>query len=600
MTWESLVTLAIVTAVFVALARNAAGPDIVLAGAAAALMTFHPLSDRFPSPAQVAAGFGNEGLLTVAVLFVIAAGLTETGGLSLVTDRVLGFPTSTRRAQIRLTTLVAGASAFVNNTPLVAMFVPVVKDWSRRARISASQLFIPLSYASILGGICTLIGTSTNLVVQAFLIQARKDDPSVPVMSMFTLTPIGVPVAILGIAVMVLMSRRLLPERQAPLQDLDSGREYTVEMMVPQGSPINGLTIEAAGLRHLPNLYLASVERDDEALPAVGSTQRLRSGDRLVFVGVVDSIVDLQKVRGLVPATNQVFKLNSPREDRCLVEAVISEACPLVGQSVREGRFRSRYDAAVIAVHRNGQRVAGKIGDIVLNTGDTLLLETHPQFLKYYRNSRDFLLTSALDNSAPRRHGRAWIALTILASMVTVAALEPFLGVSVLNAALLAAAAMLLTGCCSVEQARRSLDWPLLIALGSALAMGRAMETSGLAGTLAGGLVGVSGQPWVVLAEVYLLTLVFTEVVTNNAAAVLAFPIGQAAAAALGVSVLPFAVAIAVAASAGFATPLGYQTHLMVYGPGGYRFSDFLRMGLLLDAVVMAATVPLVALIIGF
>ena len=601
MTWEAWVTLGVVAAILVALARNAAGPDVVLGTGAVALMTLHALSPRFPSPLQVAAGFGNEALLAVAVLFVVAAGLTETGALGAFIGPLLGRPRSTAVAQARLMFPVAAASAVINNTPLVAMGVPLLNEWCRRNGRTPSHYFIPLSYAAVLGGLCTLIGTSTTLVVQSMLVAARATDPSVPVMGLFTITPVGIPVALAGIAFVLVSSRWLLPDRRTPRADLADARNYTAEMTVLPRSPIDGRTIEEAGLRHLPGMYLAAVERGGESLVAVGPEQRLRAADRLVFVGVVDSIVDLQRINGLAPATDQVFKLNGYRHDRCHVEAVVSNTCPVVGQTIREGRFRSRYDAAVIAVHRNGQRIAKKIGDIILSPGDTLLLETHPNFLKYYRHSRDFFLTSPVADSQLRRHDRAWMALSILAGMVTLVAFEAYTRIGILNGALIAAALMIATRCCSIEQARRSIDWPLLIAIGSSLAIGRGIETSGLAAVIASWFEATGSlSPTLALAQVYLVTVVVTEAVTNNAAAAIMFPIAQATAAAFGADLMPFVVVVAIAASAGFATPLGYQTHLMVFGPGGYRFSDFARIGLPLDLIAMAVTVVVTPMVFPF
>jgi di/tricarboxylate transporter len=602
MTWEAWLTLLIVGLMLAALVKNVASTDVLLLGTATVLMTLSVASDRFPSPRQVAAGFGNEGLLTVAVLFVIAAGLTETGAMAMATERLLGRPRSTADAQLRLMLPVSAFSAFLNNTPVVAMFIPVVGDWCKKAKLSPSKLFIPLSYAAVLGGLCTLIGTSTNLVVQALMLEAQRTDPTMPVMGMWTITAVGLPCAIAGLAFLLIASRRLLPERKSASAALADPREYTVEMLVEPNSPIDGQTIERAGLRHLPGMYLSGIERNGEQMPAVEPDQVLRGNDQLIFVGVVDSVVDLHKTRGLVPATRQVFKLNNPRHTRVLVETVVSDTCPVVGKTVREGEFRSRYDAVVIAVHRNGDRIRQKIGDIVLKPGDTLLLETHKRFLRNRRNSRDFFLVSHVPDSTPRRHDRAWIAISIMAAMVLVMSLEEQLGISVLNAALLAAAAMGLTRCLSAEQARRSIEWPTLVAIGAALGIGKAVETTGLAAASAQHLVA-GLQPFGpigVLAGVYLLTLVFTEIVTNNAAAALAFPLAHATASSMDVNFMPFAIVIAVAASAGFATPLGYQTHLMVYGAGGYRFGDYVRIGVPLDLLVMIIAVPLTAFFFPF
>lgn len=601
MTWEAAVVLAIVAAMLVTLARTAIGPDIVLGAGVVTFMTLHAVSPLFPSPTTMAANFGNEGVLSVAVLFVVAAGLSETGGMAFVAERLLGRPRSTWAAQLRLMTPVAALSSVVHITPVVAIFVPIVQDWSKRTRHRPSQLLLPLSYAAILGGMCTLIGTSTNLVVQALLIDARRTDPTVPLMGMFTLSWIGVPIAIVGIAYVALASRRLLPDRGPAPFDLADAREYTVEMLVEPDSPIDGLTIEEAGLRHLPGMYLARLEREDESYAAVGPDQRLRGADRLVFVGVVDSVVDLRRVRGLHPATDQVFKLNGHRHDRCLVEAVVSNTCPLVGRTVREGRFRTRYDAAIIAVHRNGARINRKIGDIVLEAGDTLLLETHPQFLKYHRNSRDFFLTSPIQNSQPRRYDRGWLALAIVVGMVVAVAAERVTHVGLLNGALVAAGLMIATGCCSIDQARRSIDWSVIVTIAAALGVGQTIQSTGLARGVGHILVALApATPWMVLAQLYLLTMVFAETVGHAAAAAIAFPVGRAAAASIGVHFLPFAVGITLAASTGFALPFIYQTHLMVFGAGGYRTSDFVRMGVPLDLLVMSVAVALLPVVYPF
>ncbi len=490
---------------------------------------------------------------------------------------------------------VAAMSAFINNTPVVAMFMPVVNDWSRRAGIAASKLFIPLSYAAILGGVCTLIGTSTNLVVNALMIDAQRSDPAMPVMTMFTISPVGIPVALVGLVYLVIAAPRLLPDRRAPATSMEERREYTVEMYVEPKGPLPGRSIEDAGLRRLPGMFLSAIERDTETIVAVGPEQRLLAGDRLVFVGVVESVADLQRIRGLSPATDQVAKMNSARHERCLVEAVVSPSSPVAGQSVRDGRFRTRYDAVVLAVHREGERIDRKVGDIVLRGGDLLLLETHPRFLKYQRSNRDFVLASPVSDSAPPRRERAWVALALLAGMVAAASLESFTRITMLHAAWVTAGAMVVTRCCTVERARASLDLSVLFAIGSALLIGRAMQTSGLATSIAAQMSAVVAptNPRVMLAAIYLLTLLFTELLANAAAAALVFPIAHAWSTAAGLHFLPFGISIAVAASAGFASPLGYQTHLMVYGIGGYRFTDFVRIGVPLDLLAMALTVAI-------
>ncbi|HEX7022412.1 MAG TPA: SLC13 family permease, partial [Trueperaceae bacterium] len=440
---------------------------------------------------------------------------------------------------------------------------------------------------------CSLVGTSTNLVVNGLLL-AQTDIR----LGLFDVAWIGLPCTLLGIAYVLGVSHWLLPDRQRAVTRHSDPREYTVEMIMDSACPLAGKSIEDAGLRQLPGLYLAEIGRDGRVLPAVGPQEILRAGDRLVFVGVVESVVELQKIRGLVPAPDQVFKLDMPRPKRLLVEAVVSDSCPMVGKSIREGRFRTRYNAVVIAASRNGERLKQKLGDVVLRAGDTLLMEAGPAFAEQQRNSRDFYLVSPVENSRPPRHERALLAAAILAGMVLVVALG---WLSMLQASLLAAGLMLVSRCVTGSAARRSVDWQVLIVIASSIGLGTALETTGAAATIAQQLVGLAaGNAWLSLAAIYALTTLFTELITNTGAAVLMFPIALAASSGLGVSFAPFAITVMMAASFGFASPIGYQTHLMVYGPGGYRFADYLRIGLPLDVLMGIVTVGLAPLVWPF
>ncbi len=596
MGWEAWYTVLLLGLLVLGLARNWAVPDVLVLGTLALIMLAEALTgtDRLPGPAAAVAGFGNSGLITVAALFAVVEGLVQTGAMTRVTTPLLGRPKSAAAAQARLMFPVAGLSAFLNNTPVVAMFLPVVSDLCKRTGISPAKLFIPLSYASILGGMCTLIGTSTNLVINGLVLA----EPGMKGLGMFDIAWVGLPAALVGLGSLMLFGRWLLPDRK-PVIDRDGDpRQYTVEMVVESAGPLVGYTIEQAGLRHLPGLFLIEIERRGEVIEAVDSSAKLQADDRLVFAGIVESVVDLRKIRGLIPATDQVFKLDAPVAQRRLIEAVVSDRCPLVGMTIRDGRFRTRYNAAVIAVARSGERVRKKIGDIVLRPGDTLLLEAIGSFAEQHRNGRDFFLVSQVSDSAPPRHNRAWVALGILVAMVVVVAAG---FISMLTAALVAAGAMVVTRCCTGTEARRSINWQVLLVIGGALGLGMAMTTSGAAESITRGLIGLAGgNPWLVLLMVYLTTSLFTEFITNNAAAVLVFPVALAASHAMDVSVMPFVVTVMIAASASFATPLGYQTNLMVYGPGGYRFTDFLRVGLPMNVIVMVVTVTLAPIMFPF
>jgi di/tricarboxylate transporter len=586
---DAWIALAVVGITVALLIGTRIGPDLILVAALTALIVLGIIS-----PEAALAGLGNPGLATVGVLFVVVAGLIDTGAVHALGGRLLGRPQSTASAQLRLMLPVTALSAFLNNTPVVAMLVPVVEDWARRCRMSVSKLMIPLSYAAIVGGTCTLIGTSTNLVVYGMVLDSTDLGP----MGFFEIGAVGLPCAVIGILLVVVGSKWLLPERKPPLREPDEAREYVIEMLVEASSPLIGKTVEEAGLRHLPGAFLAEIQRNETVLPAVAPIERVRPGDRLVFVGIVESMVDLVRLRGLVPAPDQLFKLAAPRPDRRLIEVVVSDSCPIVGRTIRDGQFRSRYDAVVIAVARNGERLRGKIGDIELRPGDTLLVESRPAFLNQQRNSRDFLLVSEVQGATLPRHDRAWVALAILATMVMSVA-AGFL--SMLEASLLAAGLMLLTRCTTASSARSSVDWSLLTVIGASLGIGEAMNSTGAAAAIAEAWIGLAGgNPWLALLAVYAVTSLLTELITNNACAVLIFPIAEATAQTLGVSLWPFVAVIMMAASASFATPIGYQTNTMVYGPGGYRFADYVRIGLPMNVVLGIVTVLLTPMIWPF
>jgi di/tricarboxylate transporter len=582
-------TLAVVVAMLASLIGTRIAPDLILVGALTVLVLGNALT-----PGEALAGLGNPGLATVGVLYAVVAGLTETGAVHAFGSRLLGRPRSIVSAQLRLMLPVSAMSAFLNNTPVVAMLVPALEDWAKRHRLPVSKLMIPLSYAAILGGMCTLIGTSTNVIVYGLVQEHGGLGP----IGFFEVGAVGVPAALVGLLYIVGTQRWLLPERQPPLGDVGGTREYAMEMLVEETSPMIGKSVEQAGLRHLPGAFLAEIDRGGTLIPAVAPSEVLHAGDRLLFVGAVESVVDLVRVRGLVPAPEQLFKLDAPRPERRLVEVVVSDSCPLVGRTIRDGRFRSRYDAVVIAAARNGRRLRGRIGDIELRAGDTLLLECRPSFIAQQRNSRDFLLVSEIQGAQVPRHDKAWLAAAILGLMVATAATGLL---SMFEAALAAAALMIGTRCMTASAARASIDWSVLIVIGASLGIGQALQTSGAADAIAAGLIGSLGtNPWLALLGIYAITNLFTEVLTNNAAAVLIFPIADATAASLGVSLWPFVFVIMMAASAGFATPIGYQTNLMVYGPGGYRFSDYAKIGLPLNLIVGGVTVALAPLIWPF
>lgn len=599
MTIEIGLVLCVLFGVLALMAMTRIAADLIMVAALTALLVIPVPKDGgwkmgVLTPSEAFAGFSNTGMLTVGVLFIVVAGLKETGGIDWIASRLLGRPKTTRGAIARMSVPVASMSVFLNNTPIVAMMIPAVQDWCKKLNISPSKLMIPLSYATILGGTCSLIGTSTNLVV-AGLVIAQTDLPPI---GMFDITWVGLPTAIVGIAFFTLIGPMLLPDRDSKRKKLTDVKEYTLELVVPEGSGLAGKTVEQAGLRALPGCYLAEIQRGDDLLSAVGPEQVLRTGDRLVFVGVVEAIKELANTRGLLLATDQVFKLNSPRYRRRLFEAVVARGANLDGKTIREAQFRNTFNAVVIAVARNGERVSGRLGDIRLQAGDLLLVEADSGFAERATATRDFLLASRLEDSTPRRHDKAPLALAILLMMVGLATFEVM---DMLLAGMLAAGAMILTRCCTANEARRSIEWPVLIVVATALGLGKAIEKSGAAQLLAGGVLDVVGtHPWLVLLGIYVITSMVTEFVSNNAAVAIIFPIAHATAKSLGVDFTPFVIAIMMAGSASFATPIGYQTNLMVYGPGGYTLKDFLRIGIPMNIVACIATVGLTPIFFPF
>lgn len=544
-------------------------------------------------------GFSNPGVLTVAVLFVVADGLQRTGAFTYVGMLLLGNPKGTTSAQLR-TMLPAGLlSAFLNNTPVVALMMPIVSDWSRKHRISVSHLFMPLSFAAILGGTCTLIGTSTTIVVNSELIKRNPDSG----LTMFELAWVGFPCTVLGVAFLTFFTRKLLPDRKPAFTANDDPREYTVEMEVASTSPLVGKTIEKAGLRHLPGMYLMEIDRGGHVIPAVSSETLLQANDHLVFVGVVESVVDLQKIPGVNPSTDQLFKLDGPRAQRCLIEAVVSSSYPFLRQTIRESKFRSHYNAAIIAVNRDGIRLPGKIGDIQLRAGDTLLLESSPTFMERQRNSRHFFLVSEVQNSAPVRHEKAWIARAIMVAFVAMVSLMGSLGIkdAALLAALPAAMLMVFCRCTRAADARRAIDWDVILVMGAGIGIGEGMIASQADKFITGKMaLLVNGGHYPMLITVFTLAMILTNMITAKAAAVLVLTIALSAAETLGVNAQPFVIAVIMGSACSFLTPFGYQTNMMVYGPGGYRSSDYFRLGLPLSLMVGIVTVLIAPLVWPF
>lgn len=588
MIWEAWLSLAIALGLLGSLAFRLASADLLAMAFLTVLVVVQDLTGTpfLPNPAEAVAGFGNQGLLTIGLLFAVVAGLEMTGGTKLATGWFLDSAKTHRDAQLRILLPVASLSGFLNNTPVVAALMPIVDDVSKRIGISSSRLLLPLSYAAILGGMCTVMGTSTNLIVREEYAIIHGGE-----IGFFAPAIVGIPATILGLAYMLLFSSKLIPPRRPAVSASDDPKKYTVEMQVDPEGPLVGKTIQDAGLRSLPGLYVAEIQRGDSVI-AAKPTEKLHADDALILVGALESVVDLRKIRGLLAPDDQGRKLEIPEWRRTLIEAVVSSRCSLLGKTIREGRFRSNYNAAVVAVARGDRRLEGKIGDVTLETGDVLLLEASPSFLHRAKELRDFYLVSRVESDSIRRHDRAWYAIGIMIVMVLIAALNI---TSILSAAMAAAMAMIFFRCCTANEARRSVHWRILIVIGATIGIGNAMRQSHAADAIANAMIScANGNPRLTLALVFIVTMLCTELITNTAAALIMLTVALGAATTLGVSETPFVIVVMIAASASFLTPFGYQTNLMVYTVGGYRVSDYVRFGLPLSLIVFVVSMIMI------
>ena len=625
LTTEGWIALLVTAAVFIILqVRRGAPVDLLFLGATVSVTLCGVIT-----PAEALDGFANPAVITIGSLLVVAASLQSTGVLDWVGRKLLGRVRSEDAAFRRLTIVLVGTSAFLLNTALVAMMVPVVVEWCRRRGISPSRLLIPVSYLAILGGVCTLLGTSTTLIVNGML-KSYHENPTVlevdgmttsasfldgiRPMDLFEIGRVGLPCALIGTVVLTLIARRFLPNRMKTIERLaESRREYLVEKLVQPGCPLIGQSIEAAGLRELPGLFVVEIDRDKEIITPVNPNDVIREGDCLVFAGVVSTIVDLEKISGLVPTSHVTFGEKAGGElRRNMTEAVLSRSSPLIGTTIKAANFRRRYNAAVVAVHRSGERLTSKIGQIQLEPGDTLLLQTRNDFVAQHRNNPDFYLVSRVEGYAPRRHDRAllagilgivlilWLAISnvdLVKTHIPICGAPEFPAIASMSIAAL----LVVTRCVSINDARRSLNLQVLLTIVGALGLGQALESSGAAHEVAVLLVSATNSnPYLLLIVTYALAMLFTEMITNNAVATILLPIAIGVAQQANINPRPLVMAIALAASLSFLTPIGYQTNLMVMGPGGYYPRDYLRVGLPVAIAVAVTAIVLIPMVWPF
>ncbi|PKR77798.1 SLC13 family permease [Halalkalibacillus sediminis] len=585
MTFEMVFVSIIILTMLVGLLLEVARPDMVVFSA----LTLFLLTGIL-TPEQALKGFSNEGMLTIALLFIVAGAVQKSGMVDRLMKNWLVNTKSIKGMTGRFFAPVSMFSAFLNNTPIVVTFTPIIRDWCEEKGIAPSKFLIPLSYVTILGGTITLMGTSTNLVVHGML-----KDYGFEGFAFFQLAIVGVPITLVGLVYLSTIGYKLLPSYKGFHERVkEDSRKYIAELTVEDDFPYLNQSVKKAGLRDLKGLYLIEIMRSNEIVSPVRSTTIIQSGDRLIFTGLISTIADLEKIRGLHLETGSHLKLEDLKNgngETQLVEAVVSHQSSLLSKTIKESKFRSKFDAGVIAVHRNNERIKSKIGDIRLRPGDTLLLLTGADFVAKNQQSNDFYVISSLDTPKELNEDplKGWLAIGVLISMILLVTLG-FL--SMFKAMVLAVLILLVGKIISPEEAKGYIQFHVLLLIASAIGVGAAITSTGLADFVAENVLSFV-QPLGILAVilvVYFLTNIFTEMITNVAAAVLMLPIGLEMANQLNVDPMGFAVTIAIAASASFITPIGYQTNLIVYGPGEYKFLDYFKVGFPLSIIVMVVT----------
>ncbi|SFB01164.1 Di-and tricarboxylate transporter [Lentibacillus halodurans] len=587
MTFEMLFVLILIVAMLAGLILEVARPDMVIFSALVLLLLSGILTVD-----EALSGFSNEGMLTVALLFIVAGAVQKSGLIDRMMQTWLQNSKTQTDSMLRFFVPTSMFSAFLNNTPIVVTFTPIIKNWCEERGIAPSKFLIPLSYVTILGGTITLMGTSTNLVVHGMMLDFGLEG-----FSLFTPAVVGIPAVLIGLIYLFTIGTKLLPDNKGFSQRIkEDSKEYIAEMQVMPHFPHIDESVKRAGLRDLKGLYLIEIMRGDERISPVKSTTLIHAGDRLIFTGLISTIADLQKIKGLQLETGTNIDLDDLKNGTTnLVEAVVSDQSLLLSKSIKQSQFRSRYDAGVIAVHRNNERINSKVGDIVLKPGDSLLLLAGTDFVEKYQQSNDFFVVSSLDTPASLNQSPAkgWFSIAVLLVMIMMVTLG---WLSMFKAMAVAVLIFLITKMMTPEEAKKYVHFNVLLLIASALGIGVAMRKTGLAEWVAGGLLDV-GEPLGLMAMLfimYILTNVFTELITNSAAAVIMLPIGIEMAQTLSLNPTGFAVLIAMAASASFMTPIGYQTNLIVYGPGGYQFTDYVKVGLPLSLFVMITSVLII------
>ncbi len=588
MTVSGYIALGVILLMIVALIKEVMRPGLVLFTALVIFLVTDILSAE-----EALSGFSNKGMITVALLFLVSEGVKETGVLNRIGSLIL--PKKRKpipRLLMQINIPVSAISAFLNNTPVVIIFAPMLKKWADKLSLPSQKFLIPLSYATIFGGTCTLIGTSTNLLVHGMML-----DRGMAGISMFELAKVGLFIVFFGFIYMNLFSNRLLPGEKIPRFSFPNDvREYYFDVHLPENSNLIGKEIEKRRLPGLSEFMVRTVIRDGKHIRISNTPFRLEADDQLIVAGSSEDVGYLTqsphvKINALENVDPDFLKKSLKQ-----VEVVIAPRFPGIQRTLGEFDFFGHYGAVVMAVHRNGERITTNLENLELNAGDNLMLLTTDDFTRYWGESRVFYMASEIgDIGDSKDRRRRWIALGLVIMMITGATVGRFIptrGKNELDMFFFAAITVVLMASMKIftpKKYTKPVNWDVLITIAAAIGISRALQNSGAADLIARTTINLSKGfgPMGVLAAIFIITNVFTEIITNNAAAAITFPIAYAAATQLGVDPKPFFIAICIAASASFSTPIGYQTNLIIQSIGNYKFSDYWKIGLPLNILAL-------------
>ncbi|MFB1021981.1 MAG: SLC13 family permease [Vicingaceae bacterium] len=542
------------------------------------------------TPTEALQGFANEQLAVIVLLLIISDIFKKSSIVNVLFHQLFGKSKNVGSFKFGMMTVVASFSAFFNNTPLVAMMMPYTNSWAVKNKVAPSKLLIPLSYAAILGGCVTLVGTSTNLIVNGLAIDAGFDP-----LSIFDFTAVGLPMLVIGIVYLVLFGSKLLPNTLKTSEGEESDkREFFVEAYVKAGSKLIGQSVEKSGFRALKGLYLVEVIRTETSFSPVAPNFILYEEDALIFAGETAALDDFKEGNLGLTLPKIVSRLDADKTSTN--EIVVSYNSSLIGKEVKKTDFRARYDAAIVAIHRNGERLAGKIGEMELRAGDVLLVFSGSNFLSRAKNNRAFYILSHIEETEDINVKKVSLVFAALVTSVILSAVSS-------ASLLLGLACVLLLGIflkiMPLNEIRKGLDFDLIILIAFGLAFGKAMSNSGASVYLAEGFLLLQNylSPTLFLMLIFLITNILAAYITNKAAVAILFPISVAVAMQLGLNPIPFILIVSFGAAANFITPIGYQTNLMVYGSGGYNFRDFMRIGWPLTLIYMVVSSVILAVV---